>query len=98
MPQRALLELVLLLCYASAMQSLQRVDVYATRPEALLFPRRNISRPYRHQAVWGYFFATRPDDAAAGGSSRNFRNVWRALVLVLVLCRPGPEIEAGVNL
>jgi hypothetical protein len=82
------------------MQSLQRVDVYATRPEVLLFLRRNVSSPYRyrHQTVWGYFFATRPDDTAAGGSSRNFRNVWRVLVLVLVLCRPGPEIEAGVNL
>jgi hypothetical protein len=38
------------------------VDVYAVRPEALPFPRRNRGL---HGHVWAYFFATRP--AGAGG-------------------------------
>ncbi|KAK3142303.1 hypothetical protein QOZ80_4BG0344840 [Eleusine coracana subsp. coracana] len=53
------------------------VDVYATRPEALPFQSQNIGKVFRNQVLWGYFFAMRPEAEAeaAGGSSRNFRNV-----------------------
>ncbi|XP_066347296.1 NAC transcription factor NAM-B1-like [Miscanthus floridulus] len=42
------------------------VDVYAVRPEALPFPRRNRSL---HDHVWAYFFTTRPAGAAGIGAA-----------------------------
>ncbi|CAD6263360.1 unnamed protein product [Miscanthus lutarioriparius] len=54
------------------------VDVYAVRPEALPFPRRNRGL---HGHVWAYFFTTRPAGAAGigeaegGGEDDDFRDV-----------------------
>ncbi|TVU15602.1 hypothetical protein EJB05_39132, partial [Eragrostis curvula] len=42
------------------------VDVHAARPEALPFPSCNRDRDGDHP-VWGYFFTTRPEDAAGSG-------------------------------
>ena len=41
------------------------VDVYAVRPEALPFPRRNRGL---HGHVWAYFFATQPAGAEGSGA------------------------------
>ncbi|XP_062225913.1 uncharacterized protein LOC133924412 [Phragmites australis] len=51
------------------------VDVYAARPDALPFPGCHRGQYNGNFENWGYFFATRPAAAGAGGNDDDVRDV-----------------------